>query len=91
MLDNSNEQVSNISSDEKESKRKKLLIMLGSIITLVATASYAYWALYSSHYVATENAYTAVEIAQVTTSIEGNIKDITVSDTQTVKKRRYLS
>jgi membrane fusion protein (multidrug efflux system) len=46
--------------------------------------------MYSSNFVSTDNAYSAVEIAQVTPSIGGTINDVWVTDTQMVKKGDIL-
>ena len=37
--------------------------------------------MYSSNFVSTDNAYSAVEIAQVTPSISGTISEVLVTDT----------
>lgn len=50
----------------------------------------AYWQLYASRFVSTDNAYAAVEIAQVTPAIDGTIAEVRVSDTQAVKKGDVL-
>ena len=50
----------------------------------------AHWYLYSSHFVSTDNAYAAVEIAQVTPSVGGTISEVRVTDTQTVEKDEIL-
>ncbi|UCV05120.1 HlyD family secretion protein [Dechloromonas denitrificans] len=69
----------------KEQRRKKLLIGLAGIVGLAGVSAAAYWLLYSSHFVATDNAYAAVEIAQVTPSVGGTIGEVLVTDTQAVK------
>ncbi len=70
---------------ENERRRNKLLIALGGVVGIAALATGAYWFLYGSHFVSTDNAYAAVEIAQVTPEIGGTIRDVRVTDTQTVK------
>ncbi len=35
-----------------------------------------------SHFVSTDNAYTAVEVAQITPSVGGTVADVKVKDTQ---------
>ena len=74
----------------KENRRKKLLIALGGIVGLAAIGTTAYWLMYGSHFVSTNNAYAAVEIAQVTPSVGGTICEVRVIDTQTVKKGDIL-
>jgi membrane fusion protein (multidrug efflux system) len=71
-------------------RRTKLLIGLGSIVAIGALTTTAYWLLYGSHFVSTDNAYAAVEIAQITPSISGTIGEINVTDTQSVKKNDVL-
>jgi len=74
----------------KENRRKKLLIGLAAIVAFSAAGAAAYWFLYKSNFVSTDNAYTAVEIAQVTPSVGGTISEVLVIDTQAVKKGDIL-
>jgi membrane fusion protein, multidrug efflux system len=74
----------------KGNRRKKLLIALAVIIAVSAVSAAAYGLLYSSNFVSTENAYTAVEIAQVTPEVGGTISEVLVIDTQTVRKGDVL-
>ena len=78
------------SSNNKEPRRNKLLLALGGVVCTAAVASAAYWFLYGSHFVSTDNAYAAVEVAQVTPSIGGTIAEVHVTDTQAVKKGDVL-
>lgn len=66
-------------------RRKTLFIALGSLVALAALGYGAYWSLYASHFVSTDNAYAAVEVAQVTPAIGGTVKEVKVTDTQAVK------
>lgn len=66
-------------------KRKRLFSILGLVVALGAILGYTYWALVASKHVSTNNAYTAANIAQVTSSTSGTIKAIHVVDTQSVK------
>ncbi len=68
-----------------ERRRNKLLIALGGVVGIAALVSGTYWVLYGSHFVSTDNAYAAVEIAQVTPEVGGTIREVRVTDTQTVK------
>jgi len=74
----------------KEKRRKKLLAGLAGIVVLSAVAAGAYWYLHSSHFISTDNAYAAVEIAQVTPEVGGTISEVLVKDTQAVKKGDIL-
>ena len=70
----------------KDNKRKKVLTTFFSAVGLIGAGFTAYYILYSSNFVSTDNAYSAVEIAQVTPSVNGIISDVLVTDTQMVKK-----
>ncbi len=74
----------------QEARRNKLFVVLAAVVGTVAAASAAYWFLYASRFVSTDNAYTAVEIAQVTPSVGGTISEVRVTDTQSVKKGDVL-
>lgn len=67
------------------SRRKGLFLRFGAIVVLVALGWLVYWWIFLSHIVSTDNAYTAVEIAQITPAVEGTVSDVLVVDTQTVK------
>lgn len=71
-------------------RRNKLLIRFGGALAIIALLLSAYWLLYGSHFVSTDNAYAAVEIAQVTPSVSGTVAEILVKDTQPVKKGDIL-
>lgn len=77
-------------SFNKEQRRKKLLVGLGGIVVVSLVGASAYWLLHGSKFVSTDNAYAAVEIAQVTPSIGGTISEVLVTDTQAVKKGDVL-
>jgi len=83
-------QTTPVSADNNEPRRNKLLLALGGVVGTAAVLSTAYWYLYGSHFVSTDNAYAAVEIAQVTPSVGGTISEVRVTDTQSVKKGDVL-
>ena len=83
-------QTTPVSADHNEPRRNKLLLALGAVVGTAAVVSAAYWYLYGSHFVSTDNAYAAVEIAQVTPSVGGTISEVRVTDTQSVKKGDVL-
>ena len=83
-------QTTPVSADHNEPRRNKLLLALGAVVGAAAVVSAAYWYLYGSHFVSTDNAYAAVEIAQVTPSVGGTISEVRVTDTQSVKKGDVL-
>jgi len=71
-------------------RRKKLLAGLALLVAVGALGAATRWYLYSSNFVSTDNAYAAVEIAQVTPSVGGTISEVLVKDTQAVKKGDVL-
>ena len=73
-----------------EQRRKTLLLGLVGVVGASALAAGAYWFFYASHFVSTDNAYAAVEIAQITPEVGGTIREVRVTDTQTVKKGDIL-
>jgi membrane fusion protein (multidrug efflux system) len=77
-------------NDRKLQKRKLLLTALMTTVGITAIAASAYWYTMAERYVSTDNAYTAVEIAQVTPSITGTVSEILVTDTQPVKQGDIL-
>ena len=71
-------------------RRNQRLLALGGGVVVVAVAATAYWTLYASHFVSTDNAYAAVEVAQVTPALGGTIAEVKVKDTQAVKQGDVL-
>jgi membrane fusion protein (multidrug efflux system) len=71
-------------------RRKKLLMALAAVVAVAAAGFAGYWFFYGSYFVSTDNAYAAVEIAQVTPSVGGTISEMLVTDTQAVKKGDVL-
>ena len=71
-------------------RRNQRLLALGGGVVVVAVAATAYWTLYASHFVSTDNAYAAVEVAQVTPAIGGTIAEVKVKDTQAGKQGEGL-
>jgi membrane fusion protein, multidrug efflux system len=72
-------------------KRKKLFGIL-LMIVIVATVLFSfYWYFIGSHEVSTDNAYVQAEVAQVTASVGGIVKEVLVTDTQNVKKGDVLA
>ncbi|MBS1169798.1 MAG: emrK [Burkholderiaceae bacterium] len=72
------------------SRRRKLFLMLGGTVATCAIAYGLYWHFFASNYVSTDNAYTAAEVAQVTPSTGGTVKEVKVVDTQSVKQGDVL-
>ena len=74
----------------REQRRNKLLAGLAGVVVIAGAAAGAYWWLHASHFVSTDNAYAAAEVAQVTPSIGGTVLEVLVKDTQAVKKGEVL-
>lgn len=67
-------------------RRNQRLLALGAAGALTGLAFAAYWMLHGSHFVSTDNAYAAVEIAQITPAVGGIVATVEVRDTQAVKQ-----
>nr|WP_279089966.1 HlyD family efflux transporter periplasmic adaptor subunit [Comamonas thiooxydans] len=74
----------------REQRRNRLLAGLAGMVLLAGAAAGAYWWLHASHFVSTDNAYAAAEVAQVTPSIGGTVLEVLVRDTQAVKQGDVL-
>ncbi|WP_425917984.1 HlyD family efflux transporter periplasmic adaptor subunit [Acinetobacter sp. TSRC1-2] len=72
-----------------KAKRKKALSFV-AVIFIVAVILYAIWALFLSHSVTTDNAYVGAETASITSMVNGQVKQVLVSDTQQVKQGDVL-
>ena len=66
-------------------RRNARLAILGGVVVLAAAGSTAYWKLHAAHFVSTDNAYAAAEVAQITPSVGGTVLEVKVSDTDAVK------
>jgi membrane fusion protein, multidrug efflux system len=71
-------------------RRNKMLLGLAGVVVVAGIAGTAYYQLHASNFVSTDNAYAAVEVAQVTPSVGGTVLEVLVSDTQAVKKGDVL-
>lgn len=72
-------------NQNQNSKRKFFLLGFIVIVLIIGLAAGIYWYVQASKYVSTDNAYAAVESAQVTPSVNGTVSEILVNDTQSVK------
>ena len=74
----------------REKRRNKLLLALAGLVLVAAIGGGVYWRLHAANFVTTDNAYAAVEVAQVTPSVGGTVLEVLVKDTQAVKKGDVL-
>jgi membrane fusion protein, multidrug efflux system len=82
--------IKTVETSHTRHKRKPMFAALGIVVAIAAIGSFAYWHFVGSRYVTTDNAYAAVEVAQVTPSVGGTIKEVKVVDTLNVKKGDVL-
>lgn len=67
-------------------RRKRLFLLFGAVLLKAGAGYWAYSHYYASHFVSTDNAYTAAETAQVTPAVAGIVREVRVADTQAVKQ-----
>jgi membrane fusion protein (multidrug efflux system) len=70
--------------------RRRLLTLLGLTIATAGLCLGAWWILVGARYVTTDNAYAAVETAQLTPAINGTVGQVHVTDGQAVKQGDVL-
>ena len=85
---NSKNESLNVEGNKK--RRGALFLLLALVICGGAAGYWVYWKQVASRYVSTDNAYTAAEVALVTSGIDGIVAEILVVDTQKVKKGEVL-
>jgi membrane fusion protein (multidrug efflux system) len=88
-IESLNAQAANAPNKQK-ALRKKLFVGLFAGVTLCGAGYYAYDYFIGSRYVTTDNAYVGAETAHVTPLVGGPVKEVRVSDTDTVKKGDIL-
>ena len=66
-------------------RRKRLLGLVAAAAVIGAVGWGAYYGLYASHFVSTDNAYVGTDTAQVNALVAGPVSSIRVNETQTVK------
>ena len=71
-------------AESPNAKRRRLLTYVGAAVAVGAVAWGAYYGLYASHFVSTDNAYVGTDVAQVNALVPGPVSKINVVETQTV-------
>lgn len=72
-------------------KRKLLLYGVAGLVAKVALGFAAHHILVGSHYVSTDNAYVDASTAQINAQVSGQVLQVMVSDTQTVRAGEVLA
>jgi membrane fusion protein, multidrug efflux system len=72
-------------------KRKLLLYGVAGLLAKIAVGLAVHHALVGSHYVSTDNAYVDASTAQINAQVSGQILEIRVSDTQSVRAGDILA
>ena len=72
------------SGNPGNARRRQLLTWVGIAVVLGAVGYGAYYGLYASHFVETDNAYVGTDTAQVNALVPGPIASINAKETQTV-------
>jgi len=75
---------------KKHRIRKRLLLLLVGVAALAGGGWWTYETYFTANVVATENAYTAVEIAHVTPLVDGPVAKVLVVETQAVTVGQIL-
>ncbi len=70
--------------------RTRGFLALVTAVAVAASSYTAYWYFIGSRYVSTDNAYSAVEVAEVTPAVGGIVKSVNVVDTEQVSKGDVL-
>lgn len=68
-----------------EEKRKLLFQLLGAFVAAIALLVLLYYVFIGSKHITTDNAYVAGDIAQISASVAGTIKEVHRKDTDVVK------
>lgn len=74
----------------RKKQRAVLFSLLGLAVAAASGGAVEYWKLVGSRYVSTDDAYTAAEVAQVASEIEGSVMQVNVVDSQNVKRGDIL-
>lgn len=84
-LDHGATQASPTDDQPLRAKRRKLLAIFGGTVGIIALMYGAWVLLFAGRSVSTDNAYTAVEVAQITPLVGGPVVTVEVIDSQIVR------
>lgn len=82
--DETNGQTTPVADPAKKKKRKQMLTASGGVLILLAVIYVGWLLIFAGKTVSTDDAYTAVEVAEVTPLVSGPVKQVNVVDTQAV-------
>ncbi|MXO66089.1 HlyD family efflux transporter periplasmic adaptor subunit [Altericroceibacterium endophyticum] len=75
---------------DKKGRRKKLFIIFGVVLVVIAALVLAWQLIFAWRSVSTDNAYVGADVAQVTPLVSAPVSAVLVEDTQHVKKGDVL-
>jgi membrane fusion protein (multidrug efflux system) len=83
-LNTTQHDAANLQASAGPAKRKRAFAILGGAIALAALGTGAWLLFFAGRSVSTDNAYTNVEVAQITPLVSGPVRQVKVVDTQPV-------
>jgi membrane fusion protein (multidrug efflux system) len=75
---------------ERQNQRIFLFKVLATVVIVIGFMYGLYCYFIASNHIETDNAYVAVDMAKITSLTQGTVKEVKVSDTDTVKKNDIL-
>jgi membrane fusion protein (multidrug efflux system) len=72
-------------SGDTKQLRKRLFAIAGAVAVVAGLSWGAYYVLVASHYVSTDDAYVGADVASITPQVAGQVAEVKVQDTQSVK------
>lgn len=79
-----------VSTHIHRKRRAALFALLAGAVLAAGGGGWLYWEEIGSRYVSTDNAYTAADVALVTSEIDGRVSEVRVVDSQEVKRGDIL-
>jgi membrane fusion protein, multidrug efflux system len=75
---------------KRNNARQRAFMILGAVIAAVAIIWLLYWILIGRNYVSTDNAYVNADTAEITPMVAGQVAQVLVGDTQSVRAGQVL-